>query len=182
MARGIQVYRRTPGKGVGSALVEEIEVGDFGADDRGAVTIAVGNPQKFSLAMLAAEIEYNGRALGRLSLNDWLTTNPRGPWRWFIDPVELSQIEDVRRGSDLVLTIRGTGVGDIPEAASEPQMFAVYCGMHITVPHSTWERVLTQLTYQPAVALYLPRTLTHWPEWEQMILASQDAVRALSRG
>lgn len=182
MAKGLHVYRRTPGKGIGSALIEEIEVGDFGADDRGAITIAIGDPQKVSLAMLAAEIEYNGRPLGRLCLNEWLITKPRGPWRWFIDPVELSRIEDVRGGSDLVLMIRGTGIGDIEAADSEPGMSAIYCGMHITIPHSTWERILTQLKYKPAAALFLPKSLAHWPEWEQALSASQGAVRALSRG
>src|SRR5579864_8294809 len=113
MAKGIQVYRRTPGEGIGSAFIEEIEVGDFGADDRGAVTIPVGDPQNVSIVMLAAEVEYNGRPLGRLYLNDWLITNPRGPWRWFIDRVQLSSIEDTRGGSDLVLAIRGTGIGNV---------------------------------------------------------------------
>jgi hypothetical protein len=182
VAKGIQVYRRRPREGIASALIEEIEVGDFGADDRGAVTIPVGDPQNVSIVMLAAEVEYNGRPLGRLYLNDWLITNPRGPWRWFIDRVQLSSIEDTRGGSDLVLAIRGTGIGNVALTDGESEMSAIYCGMHTTVPHSTWERILTQLKYEPAVALYLPKSLAHWPEWQHAILASQDAVRVVSRG
>lgn len=182
MAKGLCIYRRTPGEGLGSALIDEVEVGDFGVDDRGAVTIVVGTPQKCSLAMLAAEIEYNGRPLGNLHLDNWLITNPPGPWRWFIDPVEISRIEDLRVGGDLLLAIRGTGVAEITIATRDRQLVPVFFGVHERVPHSTWERILTQLKYQPAVALSLPRSLAHWPEWEHAISASQNAVRALSRG
>lgn len=181
MAKGIQFYRRTPGVGLGSTLIEEAELGEFGVTD-GAVTIAVANLRKCSPAMLVAEIEYNGRPIGRLSLIDWLNQNPPGPWRWFVDPAEMARVEDVRSGSDLTLSIRGTGIGEITNTDDKSENCGLVFGNYVTVPHSTWERILTQLKYQPAIAVTLPKTLAHWPEWAQVIGESQDAVRALSRG
>ncbi len=132
--------------------------------------------------MLAGEIGYNSRPLGRLHVDDWLISNPPGPWRWFVDPAEISRIEDVRGGNDLNLLLRGTGVAEIAGADRKPEICAIHFGTHITVPHSTWERILTQLKCQPAVEVTLPRTLAHWPEWAQAVSESQSAGRALSRG
>jgi hypothetical protein len=181
MAEALHIYR-TRASGTNAFLLERLDVTVGCAQDGSCITFAIEQPKNSTTLFMTADCYYNGRPLGRVDLFDWIISYPRGPWRWFVTPIELEHIEQIRRGQGLQFALRCQGLALVNKDDGSTAAVAAHGGETVRVEQSAWEKILLGLKYQPAANLSLPLSISQWPEWSRAVNDLQGGVQALSRG
>ncbi len=141
-------------------------------------------PRSMHLWSLQAEVLMGDNSpVGWLDVYGWLYTNHTFDLRWKLTQQEVELLEERRRGHDLVLELRCSGIATVPDPQQDTSRLAsVTTGTQVVIPRSDWEQALVNIAYQPARWLELPLESSHWPNWDQTIAQLQAAVGHLARG
>ncbi len=189
MLASLPLYRPVPEGYSWTPATETLEVDLVGdAGTKPAIAWRVTRPTTLQLYTLQAEfLSGNGAgdSIGRLDCYDWLhfpqSHSPN--WVWHLAAEEVARLEQKRGGHDLHLQLRCSGLGLAPDRSGNPQLVPIRGSGNVSVPTSTWERILTNvLEYQPARWLELPLHSSHWPNWDRTVSQLQAAIGHLARG